>query len=105
MIHVMRGPGSVCRVIGPERTGLLAWSAEVHYAWTWMKVGGPVNGVRVTAFSRRSCERKVARAIARFHAHEGPSWEMTPGERQALRQRIAESLEARPALSPMQGSA
>ena len=67
--------GATFNVVGPERSVLL-WVAEVSYPWTERRVGGWVDGERVTAFTRAGCEKKIERVKARWEernvvGHEG----------------------------------
>jgi hypothetical protein len=66
----MPAPGAQCRIYGPERAAI-GWKARVDYAWSRDTVHGIVNAVMVQGLTRKSCKRRAARAVARFHAQEG----------------------------------
>lgn len=74
MICLMRVPGAQCKITGPERAGI-GWRARVNYAWSLHTVYGIVNDRMVWGLTRKSCQRRAERAVARFHLQEGP----TPG--------------------------
>lgn len=94
MILKLPGSGAVCRVTEPERSGL-RWVARVDYAWSWVKAEGhPINGVLVRGWTHTRCRQRAAQAVARFHAHNGPSWEWSPEERAELGRQMRESLGA-----------